>query len=250
MRGGICRPGWLAAAVLTIGPAAVTTAQDVYGRSVPEEPYRAARGESPFAPGHAAPELAADTRWPAPIVPAVQRPDEPASQERAAAEPAAMPRPITPPARRISSPTPGDGRRASAAGSVGTTVAALVVVVLAILGGARLWKKHAPRVAQGLPPDALEFLGKRHIDPRQVVYLVRLGSRILVLGSSPAGLNTLAEVTDPIEVDLLAGLCRRRDGISAAQSAFRPLLQRQTTVGRSGSSRTVRPREPAEEVHA
>ena len=33
--------------------------------------------------------------------------------------------------------------------------------------------------------------------------------RILVVGSSASGLNPLGQIDDPVEVDLLAGLCRR-----------------------------------------
>jgi hypothetical protein len=51
-------------------------------------------------------------------------------------------------------------------------------------------------------------LGRRSLDNRHAVTLVRCGSRVLVLGFSPQGMHTLAEVTDPVEVDFLSGLCR------------------------------------------
>lgn len=60
------------------------------------------------------------------------------------------------------------------------------------------------------------------------VHLVRCGSRMLVLGVGPDGVRTLAEITDPLEVDVLAGACRRRDESSAGVAAFAHLLQRST----------------------
>ena len=62
------------------------------------------------------------------------------------------------------------------------------------------------------------------------VHLVRCGSRMLVLGVGPDGVRTLAEISDPLEVDLLAGACRRRDESSAGVAAFAHLLQRSTPV--------------------
>ena len=56
--------------------------------------------------------------------------------------------------------------------------------------------------------------------------LVRLGSKILLLGSSPAGLRTLAEVTDPVDVDFLAGVCRQNDADGTAAQTFRALFNR------------------------
>jgi flagellar biogenesis protein FliO len=101
-----------------------------------------------------------------------------------------------------------DAVRGRAGGSWWGSLASLAAVLGMIVLGARLWKKHGPLGRPGLPGEALEVLGRRILDPRQSIYLVRLGSRILVLGATPAGLSTLSEITDPVEVDVLAGLCR------------------------------------------
>jgi len=68
---------------------------------------------------------------------------------------------------------------------------------------------------QALPQEALEILGRRFVDPRQTILLVRIGSRILVVGSSANGLNSLGEIDDPVEVDLLAGMCRSEPNAGA-----------------------------------
>jgi flagellar biogenesis protein FliO len=113
-------------------------------------------------------------------------------------------------------------------GSFWQTLGPLALIVVVIVLAARVWKKHGPRINAGVPAEALEVLGRRHLDARQTIHLVRLGSRILVLGSSPAGLRTLAEITDPVEVDSLAGLCRRTDDEPGIAATFRSLFQKQS----------------------
>jgi hypothetical protein len=119
-------------------------------------------------------------------------------------------RAITPPTQPLNSLSRGAGKSAQSGGGWGTTLAALMFVVVLIVVGAKLWRSHGPAIARGLPREAVELLGKRYLDQRQCIHLVRCGARILILGSSPNGLHTLAEVTDPVEVDYLAGLCRQQ----------------------------------------
>lgn len=91
---------------------------------------------------------------------------------------------------------------------------------------------------QGLPPEALEILGRRFIDQRQAILLVRIGSRILVVGSSPSGLQPLGEVNDPVEVDLVAGLCRRNENRGIGNS-FMQLLSGQFASQPKERTRTM-----------
>lgn len=98
---------------------------------------------------------------------------------------------------------------ARAAPSLWTAFASLALVVGVILAAARLWRKHGPAAGAGLPDDALEILGKRQLDRRHAIQMVRCGSRVLVLGVTEDGLRALTEITDPQEVDDLARICRR-----------------------------------------
>jgi flagellar biogenesis protein FliO len=143
----------------------------------------------------------------------------PASRERAAAD-----RPA--------------GSRLRPAGSWLGSLLSLAAVVAMIVLGAKLWKKHGPPARTALPTEALDVLGRRALDPRQSIYLVRLGSRILVLGSTAGGLSTLAEISDPVEVDLVAGLCRPRpEGHTADQArGFGALFDRHLWAGRPSSA--------------
>jgi hypothetical protein len=62
------------------------------------------------------------------------------------------------------------------------------------------------------------------------VYLLRCGQKLLLVSLTPAGAETLTEVTDPQEVDRLAGLCRQAHPQSAT-AAFRQVFQQFASPG-------------------
>ena len=76
---------------------------------------------------------------------------------------------------------------------------------------------------------ACEVLSKLRLEPRATVHVVRVGRRVLVVGSGADGLRTLSEIADPAEADALAAACRA--GAPAAPAAagrdsFRTLFGR------------------------
>jgi len=87
-------------------------------------------------------------------------------------------------------------------------VGSLAIVLAVIIGLAGLLRMQMPGARGMLPRDVLYDLGRRPLDARSAVHLLRCGARIIVIGSSPQGLHPLAEITDPIEVDYLTGLCK------------------------------------------
>ena len=114
--------------------------------------------------------------------------------------------------------------------SIVQTVLGLAFVLCLILIVAAWAKRHLPEANRALPSEAVQVLGQRPIGQRQIVQLIRCGSRILILGSTPNGLTTLSEVTDPVEVDYLAGLCRQ-DQPNSVTSAFSRLFQNYRELG-------------------
>ena len=120
--------------------------------------------------------------------------------------------------------------------SVWKTFSVLGFVIALILLAAKLFQRHAPNAVTRIPTEAIEILGRRPVDQRQSIHLVRCGSRILVLGSSANGLTTLAEVTDPVEVDYLAGLCRQDDKDVGIIRTFRDMFQSSQSAGKSHSA--------------
>ncbi len=119
------------------------------------------------------------------------------------------------------------GKRLGNSGSqLGLTVVVLAGVLALIVFLARIVRPHLPAATQSLSSEVLELLGRRMIDQRHAIHFLRIGERILIVGASLDGLRTLAEVTDPVEVDRISGVCRTRTESTVSQS-FRMLLSRQ-----------------------
>lgn len=132
-------------------------------------------------------------------------------------------KPISP--RSPSSRAAPSPRDTSTSGAWWTTLSGLAIVLSVVGGLAWLARKHLPQVVRGLPPTVFEVLGRKTIEPRAAVHLVRCGNRILLIGSSPAGLTTLTQFDDPVDVDHLAGMCRAD---SDSQASFLNLFHRAT----------------------
>jgi flagellar biogenesis protein FliO len=74
---------------------------------------------------------------------------------------------------------------------VQTGVTLLAVVVLAwlvLFAGRRFGVSHTK--------GPMELLGRLQLEPRRAVCLVKIGDKVLVLGTSEAGVNKLAELTE------------------------------------------------------
>lgn len=138
------------------------------------------------------------------------------------ADPDRVTRRITPRGESAST----EGSKRSGLPTVGSVLSALALVTLAIFAAARLWKIHGPKMPVGVPREAAEVLGRCRIESKQSLYLVRLGSRILVLGSANGELTMLSEITDATEVDLISAQCQNGGG--AASPFSRLFAARQT----------------------
>lgn len=100
-----------------------------------------------------------------------------------------------------------DGSRAKSTGWT-TTTASLLFVLTLIAGGAYLLRWQGRRFAGILPDEVVQILGRRYLDQRNSLQLIRCGSKILVLANSTQhGLRTLSEITDPVEVETITGQC-------------------------------------------
>ena len=97
-------------------------------------------------------------------------------------------------------------KTASNGGGLWTTVLALGAIVGALALAGR-WLKPYLGAPRGLPIEALELLGRRMIEPKVSIHLVRCGGKVLVLGVSPDGVRTLSEIADPHEVNRLTETC-------------------------------------------
>jgi flagellar biogenesis protein FliO len=125
------------------------------------------------------------------------------------------------PARRTidkpSAPTPTT--------AIGTVVSSLAIVLGLFLAIVWCSKRFAPAGSAQLPREAVELLGRAPLAGRQSMQLIRVGNRLLLVALSAGGAETLSEITDPVEVEHLAGLCRRGKTDSATASFSRALSQ-------------------------
>ena len=117
--------------------------------------------------------------------------------------------------------------------SWGTAVSmflSLAVVLSFFLLVAWLVKKSQPASFLKLPGDVVQVMGRTPMAPRQQMYVVRFGSKLLLISHQPGQTQTLGEITDADEVQRLAGLCEANHPGSISNS-FREVLK-QVAMGK------------------
>ena len=127
----------------------------------------------------------------------------------------------------------GKNKSISASSTLLSTGISLGLIVGALFVAGRWLKRIGFRGPQQLPDDAFELLGRRTLEPRAAVHLVKLGSRVLLLGVGSDGVRTLSEIDDPTEVERLIRACEpqsKTDPLAASTS---------TPVTRSSTTRSV-----------
>jgi flagellar biogenesis protein FliO len=160
--------------------------------AMPPQPFRLVSGAEDIAPAAGA---AGETRQPLRLAP------------RATSHDSNLARPPAP-------------TTLSARGSVGGSLAVVLGLFLTIVWFSR---KLSPPGQAPLPKEAVELLGRAPLGARQQMQLVRLGNKLVLLAVTATGAESLAEVTEPTEVERLTALCRRgQPGSSSA--AFTQLL--------------------------
>jgi flagellar biogenesis protein FliO len=141
-----------------------------------------------------------------------------------------QPLPLAPPARantplQLPAAPGADAARNKTTGAAGfgTMLAALGVVLGLFLGAVALLRRGMPKPAPTLPKEAVEVLGRIPLPGRCQGHLIRVGNKIALVGFQGGHGEPLVEITDPLEVDRLAGLCRQEDPYSATTS-FRGIV--------------------------
>lgn len=109
--------------------------------------------------------------------------------------------------------------RPSALSTLARTGFWLGLVVVLLCGVMLLAKRFLPKSMGMFRSAAMEMVGRSYLGPKRCVYLVKVGGRMLVVGSAENGLSCLSEITAPDEVEHLAALARSDGG--GARSAGR-----------------------------
>jgi flagellar biogenesis protein FliO len=79
----------------------------------------------------------------------------------------------------------------------------MAIVIGLLLGGVWLMRNMGAASVAGHPAETLRVLRRTKIAGRNYVNAIQFGDRLLLVGDGPTGLRTLAEVTDPHEVQEL-----------------------------------------------
>jgi flagellar biosynthetic protein FliO len=120
------------------------------------------------------------------------------------------------------------GSRPGGTSSLLTVGSSLAVVLGLFLLVAWVFKRAMPGQSGLLPKEVVEVLGRTSLGARQQVHLVRCGNKLLLVSSTPGGMETLTEIAEPDEVQRLSALCRQtQPGSSTA--AFRQVFQQLAT---------------------
>jgi flagellar biogenesis protein FliO len=130
---------------------------------------------------------------------------------------------LPPPGSRNPAPAGAPSGRFGGVASLLTVGGSLALVLGLFMIMAWIMRRTVPGAVQALPGEVVEVLGRAALTGRQQVHLVRIGSKLILVSVTPEGAETLTEITDPEEVDRLAGLCRETHPRSAS-NAFRQVF--------------------------
>lgn len=218
-----------------VAPLAAADSPDGPVRSQPQRKPRsaAAKGESPRllpTPEAGSSERGAAVGEPSAAVEQAAFSAKLTTPEARSAQPQKSAAPHVLPPRGAGKSPPQDGqaaargRASNAASSVMTGLASLAVVLGLFFAVAWAMRRGMPPGPAALPREAVEVLGRTPLAGRQQAHLIRCGNKVLLVYLAQGVAETLTEITDPVEVDRLVGLCRQTHPQSATAS-FRQILQ-------------------------
>jgi len=114
------------------------------------------------------------------------------------------------PLPKRSKSTEGSRSIVSSPANAVTTVITSLAVVLGLFGIIVWFARRAnPKGYATLPGEVVETLGRAPLSGRQEMHLVRVGNKLLLLSVTQTGAETLTEISDPAEIDRLAGICQQ-----------------------------------------
>jgi len=142
------------------------------------------------------------------------------------------PRPLNPSAAKpipLAGPNSKVPTATSSWSSFGTMLGSLAIVLGLFVVTIKLLRRGMPGVKQRLGRDVVEVLGQTPLAPRQTLQVIRFGNKILLVAMSPDRCDTLTEITDPLEVDRLAGMCQQAQAGSSTKT-FGEMFRQVTSI--------------------
>ncbi len=123
------------------------------------------------------------------------------------------------------------GRPTGGLPSLVTMIGGLAVVLGIFFLVAWGMRRATPGTPMTLPNQVVEVLGRAPLAGRHQVHLLRCGHKLLLVSVTPDTAETLAEITDPFEVDRIAGLCEQSRPNSSS-ATFRRVFQQFSHEGK------------------
>ena len=99
----------------------------------------------------------------------------------------------------------------------------LAIVLGGYFGFVWLTRRFGAKGSSGLPRDVVEVLGQSPFGPGRNLQLVKLGSKLVLLMNSSDGIQSIGEISDPIEVEQMVAKCGSRRGESVSMPIRRQL---------------------------
>ena len=109
--------------------------------------------------------------------------------------------------------------------SFSTAGAGLAIVVGLFLIAMWLMRRGSPKGNGLLPAEAFAMLGRAPLTAQSFAHLLRVGNKLVLVAVSTDGAQPLTEVTDPMEVDRLTGLCASGSGYGPSAEFQQVLAQ-------------------------
>jgi flagellar biogenesis protein FliO len=125
--------------------------------------------------------------------------------------------------------------------SLSTAGAGLAIVVGLFLLCMWLLRRSVAKPSGALPPEAFAVLGRAPLTSQSFAQLLRVGNKLVLVAMSGDAAQPLTEVTDPAEVDRIAGLCLSA-GSKGSSAEFQQVLAQLSRepargfLGREGSA--------------
>lgn len=96
-----------------------------------------------------------------------------------------------------------------------------------------LFRRNSPSPTTQLPKEVVSVLGRTQLATRQFVQLLRVGNKLVLIAASPERTEPLTEISDPVEVDRLLGICMRNHRQSST-AEFQQVLNQLSREGAKG----------------
>ncbi len=147
------------------------------------------------------------------------------------------------PPTRAQIASPAEGRSARVPGTTAlalpkmesftTAGAGLAIVVGLFLVCAWMLRRNGPKPTSPLPREAVAVLGRVPLAARNFAHLLQVGNKLVLVAITPDGVAPITEITDPVEVQRLRGLCLRNQKQSTT-AEFHDVLEQLSKEPASG----------------